>query len=150
MAKANVLYAHLADQAFPSEGGKLNLVGVFGGLGSPGRIGFAQFPGIYPRLALAVGLSTTEKKLPISVTFRTEDGKEVVPPFSGVFEIKREGAAKKAEAANLNFNLNFDTFQVEQPGKLYITIESDKDELAELEVVVDQAQSPPTNPGGKA
>jgi hypothetical protein len=140
MAKANVLYAHLADQAFPSEGGKLNIIGMFGGVNAPGRIGLAQFPAIYPRLALAVGLATTEDKLPVGVTFRTEDGKDVVQPFSGTFEIQREGAATKKEAANLSFNLNFDTIRIEKPGKLYITIESEKDELAEVELEAVQAQ----------
>ncbi len=146
MAKANITYAHLADQVFPSEGGKLNIIGVFGGLNAPGRIGLARFPAVYPRLALAAGLSTTADKLPISATFRTEDGKDVVPPFSGTFEIKKEGAAKKSEAATVNFNLNFDAFQIEAPGKLYLTIESEKDELAELEieaVQVEQPQPPP-------
>ena len=142
MAKANVLYAHLADQAFPSEGGKLNLIGLFGGVNAPGRIGLAQFPAVYPRLALAVGLATTEDKLPVTVTFRTEDGKDIVPPFSGTFEIEREGKTAKKEAANLSFNLNFDTIQIEKPGKLYITIESDKDELAEIEIQATQAQQP--------
>lgn len=141
MAKANILYAHLADQTFPSDGGKLNLIGVFGGLNAPGRIGLGQFPAIYPRLAMAVGLATTADELPVSVTFRDEDGKDVVPPFSGTFEIKRqEGAAKKKEAANLNFNLNFDAFRIEKPGKLFITIESGDDELAEMEITAVQAQ----------
>lgn len=145
MAKANILYAHLADQAFPSEGGKLNLIGMFGGVNAPGRIGLAQFPAVYPRLALAVGLATTEDKLPVTVTFRTEDGKDIVQPFSGTFEIQRQGegrnsAAAKKEAANLSFNLNFDTIRIEKPGKLYLTIESDKDELAEIELEAVQAQ----------
>jgi uncharacterized protein DUF6941 len=145
MAKANILYAHLADQVFPSEGGKLNVIGAFGGLGNPGRIGLAQFPSVYPRLAMAIGLSTTEDKLPMSVTFRSEDGKDIVPPFSGTFEIKRAEGAKKQEAANLNFNLNFDAFQIQAPGKLYLTIESDKEELGELELeaVKVEQQAPP-------
>lgn len=149
MAKANVLYAHLADQAFPSEGGKLNLIGMFGGLNAPGRIGLSQFPSVYPRLALAVGLATTEEKLPISVTFRTAEGKDVVPPFTGTFEIQREPAAKKKEAANLNFNLNFDTIQIEKTGKLYITIESENDELAEVEIQVVEAPQGQAPPGAK-
>ncbi|MEX2043556.1 MAG: hypothetical protein WD926_01530 [Patescibacteria group bacterium] len=151
MAKANVLYAHLADQAFPSEGGKLNIIGMFGGVNAPGRVGLAQFPAVYPRLALAVGLATTEDKLPVTVTFRTEDGKDIVQPFSGTFEIQRQNAAAKKEAANLSFNLNFDTIRIEKPGKLYITIESEKDELAEveLEAVQAQQQQPPQQPPGQ-
>ncbi|HEY8109088.1 MAG TPA: hypothetical protein VIF43_03705 [Patescibacteria group bacterium] len=143
MAKANVLYAHLADQAFPSEGGKLNLIGMFGGVNAPGRVGLAQFPAIYPRLALAVGLATTEDKLPITVTFRTEDGKDIIQPFNGTFEIQRQAGAPKKEAANLSFNLNFDTIRIEKAGKLYITIESEKDELAEVEIEAVQAQQQP-------
>lgn len=152
MAKANILYAHLADQAFPSEGGKLNVIGMFGGVNAPGRIGLAQFPAVYPRLALAVGLATTEDKLPVTVTFRTEDGKDIVQPFSGTFEIQRQGAAKKNEAANLSFNLNFDTIRIEKAGKLYITIESEDDELAEIELEAVQAQQgqPPQQPPGQA
>lgn len=149
MAKANITYAHLADQVFPSEGGKLNVIGVFGGLSAPGRIGLAQFPAVYPRLALAIGLSTTVDQLPINVTFRTEDGKDVVPPFSGTFEIQKQGDGGKSEAANVNFNLNFDAFQIEKPGKLFLTIESEKEELAELEleaVKVDQQQPPQAPP----
>ena len=142
MAKANIIYAHLADQVFPSEGGKLNVIGVFGGLNSPGRIGMAKFPAVYPRLALAVGLSTVEKQLPITVTFRSEDGKDIVPPFSGTFEIQRPEGAGQKEAASVNFNLNFDAFQILGPGKLFITVESDKEELAELEIDVIQAQPP--------
>ncbi len=143
MAKANVLYAHLADQAFPSEGGKLNLIGMFGGLNTPGRIGLGQFPAIYPRLALAVGLATTVDELPVTVSFRTEEGKDVVPPFSGTFEIKRPaGAPAKKEAANLNFNLNFDAFRIEKAGKLFLTIESGTEELAEVELTAVQAQPP--------
>lgn len=142
MAKANIIYAHLADQVFPSEGGKLNIIGIFGGLNGPGRIGMAKFPAVYPRLALAAGLSTTDKQLPINVTFRSEDGKDVVPPFSGTFEIQRAEGAGQKEAANVNFNLNFDAFQIQGPGKLFITVESGKEELAELEIDVVQAQQP--------
>lgn len=142
MAKANVLYAHIAENVFPSEGGKMNMVGIFGGLGNPGTIGAPQFPLTYPRLALAVGLSTTEEKLPISVTFRDGEGKDVVQPFSGTFEIQREGAAKKSEAAVVSFNLNFDAFQIAKAGKLYLTIETGDDELAELELNVVQAEPP--------
>ena len=122
------------------------MIGAFGGLNAPGRIGLAQFPAVYPRLALAVGISTTVVKLPISVTFRTEDGKDVVPPFTGTFEIQRQGEAKKSEAANVNFNLNFDAFQIEKAGKLFITVESEDTELAELEleaVKVEPPQPPP-------
>lgn len=142
MPKANIIYAHLADQVFPSEGGKLNVIGIFGGLNGPGRIGMAKFPAVYPRLALAVGLSTTEKQLPVNITFRSEDGKDVVPPFSGTFEIQRTEGAGQKEAANVNFNLNFDAFQIQGPGKLFITVESGEDELAELEIDVIQAQAP--------
>lgn len=148
MAKANILYAHLADQVFPSEGGKLNVIGIFGGLSNAGRIGLAKFPSIYPRLALAVGLATTQDKLPLSVTFRSEDGKDIVPPFSGTFEIQREQGASKQEAATINFNLNFDAFQVPAPGKLFLTVESEDDELAELEIqaVKVEQQAPPQAP----
>ena len=149
MAKANITYAHLADQVFPSEGGKLNVIGVFGGLNAPGRIGLAQFPAVYPRLALAVGLSTTADQLPINITFRTEEGKDVVPPFTGTFEIQKQPDAKKSESANVNFNLNFDAFQIEKAGKLYLTIESDKDELAELEIEAVQVQQQPSQPPKK-
>lgn len=142
MAKANITYAHLADQVFPSEGGKLNVIGIFGGLNGPGRIGMAKFPSVYPRLALAVGLSTTEKQLPVNITFRTEDGKDVVPPFSGTFEIQRPEGAGQKEAANVNFNLNFDAFQIPGPGKLFLTVESGDEELGELEIDVVQAQPP--------
>lgn len=140
MAKANVIYAHLAENAFPSEGGKLNLIGVFGGLENPGTIGSPRFPFVYPRLALAVGLSTTVDKLPISVTFRTEDGKDIVQPFTGTFEIERQN---KKEAAVVSFNLNFDSFRLEKAGQVFLTIESDKDELAELTLNVVEAQPPP-------
>lgn len=140
MAKANITYAHIAENVFPSEGGKLNVIGAFGGLGNPGSIGAQNFPLAYPRLALAVGLTTTVKKLPIEVTFRTEDGKDVVQPFSGTFEIERPDGSK--EAANVSFNLNFDSFQIEKPGTLFITIESGDDELAELTLNVMQADPP--------
>lgn len=146
MAKANILYAHLADQVFPSEGGKLNVIGIFGGLNGPGRIGLAKFPAVYPRLALAIGLSTTDQQLPINVTFRSEDGKDIVPPFSGTFEIQRAEGAGQKEAANVNFNLNFDAFQIQGPGKLFITVESGKEELAELEIDAVQAQPPQGQP----
>lgn len=148
MAKANITYAHLADQVFPSEGGKLNIIGVFGGLNAPGRIGLAQFPAVYPRLALAIGLSTTVDQMPINVTFRDEEGKDVVPPFSGTFEIQKQGEAKKSEAANVNFNLNFDAFQIQKAGKLFLTIESGDDELGELELeaVKVEQQQPPSPP----
>ena len=145
MAKANVLYAHLCENAFPSEGGKLNLIGIFGGLNNPGQINVPQFPVAYPRVALAIGLSTTETKLPLEITFRTEDGKDVVNPFSGTFEIDKSQAPKGQEAANVNFNLNFDSFGIEKAGKLFLTIESGEDELAELEInaVQQQQQQPP-------
>ena len=146
MAKTHILYAHLADQSFPSEGGKLNIIGVFAGIGNPGTIGVAKFPSVYPRLAMAIGLATTKKELPVTISFRDESGTDVVSPFSGTFQIDRQGAAKAQESANVNFNLNFDTFQLAKPGKLTLTIESDGDELAELElnvVQVEQQQQPP-------
>lgn len=143
MAKTNILYAHLGENVFPSEGGKLNLIGIFGGLGNTGSINSPRFPFVYPRLALAVGLSTTETKLPVTVTFRTDEGKDVVQPFTGTFDIERQGTAKKAEAANVNFNLNFDSFQIEKAGSLYITIESGENELAELTLNVVKSESQP-------
>ena len=143
MAKANILYAHLCENAFPSEGGKLNLIGVFGGLNNPGQINVPRFPTAYPRLALAVGLSTPEDKLPIEVTFRTEDGKDVVQPFSGTFEIDKGKGGSKQETANVNFNLNFDSFGIEKAGKLFLTVDSGDDEMAELEINVVQTAPPP-------
>lgn len=140
MAKAKLLYAHVCDQAFPSEGGKLNLVGVFAGANNPGTVGVAQFPAVYPRLALAVGLSTTAKELPLEVTFRGEDGKDIVPPFTGTFSIEKQGAT---EAANVNFNLNFDTFQLAKPGKIFLTIEASGDEIGEVELTVVKSEPPP-------
>lgn len=139
MAKAKLLYAHVCDQAFPSEGGKLNLVGVFAGLNNPGNVGVAQFPGVYPRLALAVGLSTTLKELPLEVTFRDEEGKDIVPPFTGTFTIEKQGAT---ESANVNFNLNFDTFQLSKPGKVFLTIEVSGEEVGEIELTITQATPP--------
>ena len=141
MAKAKVTYAHLAENVFPSEGGKLNVIGAFGGLGNPGSIAAQNFPIVYPRLALAIGLSTVEKKLPVEVTFRTEDGKDVVQPFSGTFEIDRPAGGQ--EAASVSFNLNFDSFQIEKAGSLFITVESEDEELAELTLNVVQAEAPP-------
>lgn len=142
MAKANILYAHLADNVFPSEGGKLNVIGIFAGLNNAGSIGVNQFPTVYPRLALAMGLATTVAELPIEISFRDEEGTDIVPPFSGTFSIDRSKAPKESEAANVNFNLNFDAFQLKKAGKLFISIDSGKDELAELEVNVVQAQPP--------
>lgn len=149
MAKANLTYAHLAENVFPSEGGKLNVIGAFGGIGNPGSIGAQNFPIVYPRLALAVGLSTTETKLPVEVTFRDAKGKDIVNPFSGTFEIERPEGGQ--EAAAVSFNLNFDAFQITEAGPLYITIESGDNELAELTLNVVQAenqppQTPPTAP----
>lgn len=132
MAKAKLTYAHLGDQAFPSEGGKLNLIGIFAGVGNPGSLSLRQYPGVYPRLALAVGLTTTAKKLPVEVTFRGEDGTDVVPPFNGSFDIQQP--AGKQEGANVNFTLNFDSFQLAKPGKYFITLESGDEELAEIEM----------------
>ena len=140
MANATLLYAHLCDNVFVSEGGKLNMIGVFAGVNNPGTVGMTQFPSTYPRLALAVGLATTRKELPIEVTFRTAKGVDVVPPFDGTVSIERTGG--KAEAANVNFNLNFDTFQVTEPGKLFLTLEVAGSELAEIELNVQQATPP--------
>lgn len=139
MAKTHVVYAHLADNVFQSEGGKLNLIGIFAGIGSPGAIAQQQFPAVYPRLALAIGMSTTEKELPLAITFRTDDGTDIVPPFSGTFQIDRAQAPDK-EATNVNFNLNFDAFQLQKPGKAFLTIESGDDELAELELNIVQSE----------
>ncbi len=144
MAKTRITYAHLGDNVFQSDGGKMNMIGVFAGLGSPGIVAQQQFPAIYPRLALALGLATTETKLPIQITFRTEEGSDVVSPFSGTFEIDR-AAVPKEESANVNLNLNFDGFQIQQPGTLKITIESEGEELGELELRVQQAEPPAQN-----
>jgi hypothetical protein len=139
MAKTRITYAHLGDNVFQSDGGKMNMIGVFAGLGAPGIVAQQQFPAIYPRLALALGLATTETKLPIQITFRSEAGKDIVAPFSGTFEIDRT-AVPKEESASVNLNLNFDGFQIEQPGTLKITIESNGEELGELELRVQQAE----------
>ncbi|MEJ7660471.1 MAG: hypothetical protein WKG07_13080 [Hymenobacter sp.] len=119
---------------------------MFAGLNNPGTVGVATFPSVYPRLALAIGLSTTTAKLPIEITFRTDAGKDVVPPFTGTFEIQRPTGTGKEEAANVNFNLNFDAFQLEGPGKLFISIDSEKDELAELELNVVKSEPPTSTP----
>ncbi len=143
MAKPHIVYAHLADQVFPSEGGKLNVIGIFAGLNNPGTIGVGQFPTVYPRIALAVGMTTTAAEIPLNITFRTAEGGDVLPAFSGTFQIDRSKAPSAKEAANVNFNVNFDAFQLEKPGKLFLTIESGDEELAELELNVVQAQQPP-------
>lgn len=136
---AKLIYAHLCDQVLSTEGGKLTLVGIFAGHGVPGSIGMNAFPATYPRLALAAGISTTQKELPIEVTFRAEDGTDVVAPFSGTFAFDDESKGAR-EAANINFNLNFDTFQLPKAGKYYVTIEADGDELAEMLINVVEAK----------
>ncbi len=109
----------------------MNLIGVFAGLNNPGTLALRQYPGIYPRLALAVGLTTSAKELPIEVSFKTGEGKEVVPTFSGTFQIEQQAGA---ETSNVNFNLNFDAFQLEKPDKLVFSVRSGDNELGEVEL----------------
>ena len=119
----------------------MNLIGVFAGINNPGTIALRQYPGIYPRLALAVGLSTAEKELPMEVSFKAEDGSEIVPSFSGTFQIQKQDGA---ETANVNFNLNFDAFQIPKVGKMVVSVRTGEEDLGEIEV---NAVEPPPEQG---
>lgn len=78
-----VKYAFFCDAANVDASGKLNVLGVFQ------NVQASQFPYTHPKMTFVAGIESRISeagKHQIKIVFIDEDGKNVLPPLTGVFE----------------------------------------------------------------
>lgn len=116
-------FIHLCDHAFQSEGGKLNIIGVFK------NINVKKFPGGVPKFNLVGSLEVTTDisgEFTLRVVLLGPNGNQIdikVPQLKGILPKQKGGSS-----FDLNFNLEFGGLQFNEPGKYnFIVYFNEKD-----------------------
>lgn len=125
---ADVEYMHICDYAFPAEGGKPCIIGIFD------RIGAQAFPVSHPFMSIAVQFrSTAREVVHVKIELVRPNG-EVLIGMDGQVIVGESGSAF------VNFNLVNTTFP--EAGRYTIQVSSGGHSLASQSLQVQSVQAP--------
>ena len=119
MKNIRVNFAHVCDMAFLSQGGKVNIIGIFK------RIFGKNFPANHPRFSIIVSLTAEDaigshtENIKI---IREDDKKEIIPELNVNFKVNEK-------IQDLNFIGDIINAKFEKPGKYLIKIIFDNEEI---------------------
>lgn len=123
MEKVKINFAHMCDLAFLSQGGKVNIIGIFKAIFS------SNFPTLHPKFSVITSLimidATGNHRQSIRIN-REEDKKEIVPEINFDFNLDNN---KEKE---INLISDIVNTQFEKPGKYSIKIYLDGVEVHSL------------------
>jgi hypothetical protein len=125
---AEVEYMHVCDYAFPAEGGKPCIIGIFDRIQAP------TFPVAHPFMSIAIQLrGTAHEMIPIKVELGRPNG-EVIVGMEG------QVAAGDGGGAFINFNLV--NTQFAEAGRYTVKVSSSGRPLASHTLHLVKAQAP--------
>ena len=126
----NIEVFSLCDAATVDVAGKLNVLGAFDTISTPG------VPVFYPQCAIALrirfqGIERGEHR--VSVNFVNEDGKHIIPSANGTIKVSFPDEQRSGSA---NLVLNLQMLKIEQYGEFSIDLAVDGSNVASLPLFV--------------
>ena len=132
---ADVEYMHICDYAFPAEGGKACIIGIFSDLGA------GTFPASHPYMAVAVQLQgQAHEVIPVRIELDGPDGTAI----SSVENTVAAGADGRAFLV-----LNMVGTQFPEPGRYGVKVSSGGRVLAAQSLRVHRLHAPEQAPPGE-
>lgn len=126
-------FVHICEHAFLSEGGKLNLIGIFK------TIRVKKFPGGIPKfnivgeLEISSQVSGDFKLRTVLITPEGKLEKNVIPPITGKLE-----KVKEDDKVNLNFNLEVVGYRFTKQGEYKFLFKFNESKIGEISINVVQ------------
>ena len=106
--------------------GKLNVLGAFDALNAP------SFPVLHPQCAVVARLRLQRiesGKHKITVHFVDDDGKFLIPPLDGEFQVS---VTEPQRSASVNIVVNIQSLKIEHPGEYAVVLAVDGREVSRL------------------
>ena len=116
----NLKFIHICENAFISEGGKLNLIGIFK------VIKVKKIPGGIPKFNILLNIENPTGKI----------DKNIVPTISGIFPKIQKGGTP-----NINFNIEIVNYKFFYTGNYKFLINFNGKKVGDIKLVVVQSDT---------